>query len=71
MGKQMVIVDAAPAQKPAPVSTSGMTVVINPREEWKQMFMDAWRIERDFFYDPNMHGVDWLAVREQVREDAR
>lgn len=40
-----------------------MTVV--PREEWKQIFSDAWRFERDFFYDPNMHGVDWNALRIQ------
>lgn len=39
-----------------------MTVV--PREEWQQIFNDVWRIMRDFFYDPNMHGVDWDAMRE-------
>jgi tricorn protease len=38
---------------------------IVPREEWKQIFTDAWRMERDFFYDPNMHGVDWENVRER------
>ena len=48
-----------------------MSVLIDPRAAWKQMFMDAWRMERDFFYDPTMHGVDWLAVRETIREDAR
>lgn len=47
------------------VSTSGMTVSVAPREEWKQMLVEAWRYERDFFYDPNMHGVDWPAVRQQ------
>lgn len=47
------------------VSTGGMTVSITPREEWKQMLVEAWRYERDFFYDPNMHGVDWQAVRQQ------
>ena len=39
--------------------------VIDPREEWKQLFTDAWRIERDFFYDPHMHGVNWSAIRSQ------
>ena len=68
MGRIMSVIDAAPAQKPAPVSTSGMTALINPREEWKQVFTDAWRLERDFFYDPNMHGVDWPAVREQYEK---
>jgi len=35
---------------------------IDPVEDWKQMFKDAWRMERDYFYDPNMHGLDWDAV---------
>lgn len=35
--------------------------------EWRQMFDEAWRYQRDFFYDPNMHGRDWDAVRERYR----
>ena len=31
------------------------------------MFDEAWRYQRDFFYDPNMHGRDWNAVRERLR----
>lgn len=38
---------------------------INPREEWSQIFNEAWRNMRDFFYDPGMHGVDWQAVKER------
>ena len=64
-GRQFLILDAVPGAKPNPVSTNGMNVVINPRDEWKQLFVDAWRIERDFFYDPNMHGVNWAAIRDQ------
>lgn len=40
-------------------------VHINPRAEWKQIFNEAWRINRDYFYDPHMHGVDWKAMREK------
>jgi tricorn protease len=40
-----------------------MTVV--PRDEWKQIFNDVWRLQRDYFYDKNMHGVDWKAMKEQ------
>lgn len=47
------------------VVTSGMRVSIEPREEWKQMVRDAWRIFRDWFYDPNMHAVDWEAVGDR------
>jgi len=36
---------------------------IDPALEWKQIFDEAWRIERDFFYAPNLHGADWTAVR--------
>ncbi len=38
---------------------------IDPRAEWQQEFTDAWRILRDWFYDPNMHGVDWNMVRQR------
>ncbi len=55
------IVSAAADQKPSdkPLRTSEMQARVNPRAEWKQMFRDAWRQERDFFYDPGMHGMDW------------
>ncbi len=63
--KEAFIVDAAADQKlEKVVPTKGMEVSINPREEWKQVFMDSWRVERDFFYDPNMHGVNWQGVRD-------
>ncbi len=32
-----------------------------PRESWRQMFTDAWRLHRDYFYDERMHGIDWRA----------
>jgi len=36
---------------------------LDPRDEWRQMFVEAWRLERDYFYDRNMHGVDWAAMK--------
>lgn len=42
-----------------------MEMKVDPVAEWKQIFMDAWRMERDFFYDPNMHGVNWNTVKER------
>ena len=45
--------------------TAEMQQWVNPREEWRQIFVDAWRIERDYFYDAAMHGVDWNKVRTQ------
>jgi len=47
------------------VDLSGWTLSVTPREEWRQMFAEAWRLERDYFYDPGMHGVDWAAMREK------
>lgn len=38
---------------------------IDPAEDWKEIFMDAWRMMRDYFYDPNLHKIDWVAVRKQ------
>jgi tricorn protease len=38
---------------------------VQPREEWKQMFVEAWRLERDYFYDRGMHGNDWPAIRKK------
>jgi tricorn protease len=44
---------------------SGLVVKLDPAAEWRQMFEDGWRIARDWFYDENMHGVDWNAMRER------
>jgi tricorn protease len=46
---------------------STMQIYVEPRSEWRQMFEEFWRIERDFFYDPGMHGADWPAVRARYR----
>ena len=45
------------------INLTGWKFPINPREDWKQMFTDAWRMERDYFYDKNMHGVDCNAMQ--------
>ncbi|MGC4034556.1 MAG: PDZ domain-containing protein [Chitinophagaceae bacterium] len=42
-----------------------MQMTIDPREEWKQIFNDVWRIERDYFYDAKMHGTNWPLVKER------
>ncbi len=48
-----------------PLRTAEMQAMVDPVKEWKQIFTDAWRFERDYFYDPNMHGVDWNLVKER------
>ncbi len=42
-----------------------LKMLLNRSEEWKQIFEEAWRYERDYFYDPGMHGRDWNAVYEK------
>ncbi len=60
------IIDVAEGQKMDKLlPTDEMEMTVDPRAEWRQIFNDAWRFERDFFYDPNMHGVDWAAMRRQ------
>ncbi len=47
------------------VRLADWALAINPRQEWQQMFVDAWRMHRDFSFDPGMRGVDWNAVRSR------
>lgn len=56
------IVEATPGKAKVgegKLNLSEMQVKIDPREEWRQVFHEAWRIERDFYWDPNMTGHDW------------
>ena len=48
-----------------PLNLSGLQLYVEPREEWAQIFNDVWRMQPNFFYDPNMQGLDWDAVRER------
>jgi tricorn protease len=61
------IVDAGRPVKPGEgqLNTSSIEVRIDPPAEWRQIFHEAWRINRDYFYDPNMHGIDWKAMKEK------
>ncbi len=47
------------------LNLSNLKAWIEPQKEWHQMFVEAWRIERDFFYDPKMHGLNWQAIRSR------
>lgn len=47
------------------IDLSNWKFAISPREDWQQIFTDAWRMERDYFYDKNMHGVDWKAMHDK------
>ncbi|WP_423735666.1 S41 family peptidase [Chitinophaga caseinilytica] len=75
-GKKMLIVGGGnnfqivgTERKPAPgdgkVDLSNVTVYVDPVAEWKQIFDEVYKIEKDFFYVKNMHGVDWDANRRK------
>ena len=57
----------ATGKKPEPgkgiLNISAISVKIDPQAEWPEIFDEAWRVNRDYFYDPGMHGVDWNAMR--------
>ena len=65
-GGNIYVLDVGADQKmDKQVDLSNMKTMLNPKEEWKQIFTDAWRLERDYFYDKNMHGVDWEGMKKQ------
>ena len=67
----------APAEKPSgappkpgeggPLKLDGMQVYVDPRAEWEHMYHQVWRDERDFFYDPGLHGVDASAIQKKYQ----
>ncbi len=70
-GADYFVVDAAPKAPVAAELGKSMVVLkdwtfdLDPRDEWRQMFVEAWRLERDYFYDRGMNGVDWPSMRER------
>ncbi|UCF38133.1 MAG: PD40 domain-containing protein, partial [Acidobacteriota bacterium] len=64
----LYVIDAAPApakMENARVDLSNWAFSMNMREDFRQIFIDAWRMERDYFWDPGMHGLDWDAMRDK------
>ncbi|NVK55461.1 MAG: PD40 domain-containing protein [Alteromonadaceae bacterium] len=82
-GKQMLVLKQSsnndqiyvvPAQSKFPADTSKFTarvndwkLLISPQQEWQQLFNDAWLMHRDYFYDKNMRGVDWQAIKQKYQ----
>ncbi|OEK00869.1 protease [Roseivirga sp. 4D4] len=64
-GRWAVSGTAGPSGKGGKPVRVSLKMKLNRAEEWKQMFEEAWRYERDYFYDPNMHGRDWNAVYDR------
>ncbi|MCO6497437.1 MAG: PD40 domain-containing protein [Chitinophagaceae bacterium] len=64
-GKWGVVATGLKSDPDNMINTSQVQVKINPKEEWRNIFNEAWRVNRDFFYDPNMHGVNWKAMKKK------
>ena len=64
-GAYAVLVPDEAVKFEKPLRIAEMMVSVNPKEEWKQLFTDAWRMQRDFFYDSKMHGVNWNQVKDR------
>ncbi len=67
------IIDAKPADSPKKVgdsslNLSGMRAEVDPPQEWKQIFSEVWRQERDYFFEPSMNGVDWQKERDKYAQ---
>ena len=65
-GDTLAVIDAAagPADlAKKEINLAGFQISLDPRTEWRQMFTESWRLMRDYFYDTNMHGVNWKAMK--------
>lgn len=66
--KSIAIADANGAKPDAEktkLQLDNWSFMVDPQQDWKQMFNDAWRMMRDYFYDRDLHKVNWLAVKQQ------
>lgn len=51
--------------EPEPLKLGDVRSMVDPRSEWRQIFDEAWLMEKSFFYDPNLHGLDWQSIYER------
>ena len=66
-GDQWAVAGAAQPPRPGEgvLRLDAMEVRVDPKAEWRQMYREVWRIERDFLYDPGLHGLDLAAVMKK------
>jgi tricorn protease len=66
-GRDLLLADAKPGLKAAEskLDLAGLRLKLDPRAEWQQLWQDGWRIARDYFYDPKMHGADWAGLKKR------
>ena len=67
------IIDAKPPDAPHKVGDGalkldGMRAEVDPQQEWKEIFNEVWRQERDYFFEASMNGVDWQKTKDQYAQ---
>jgi tricorn protease len=62
MPQQIEVADASAKPEPKAVSLAEVRSFVDPSAEWQQIFNDTWRMQQEYFYDANMHGIDWQAI---------
>ena len=60
-----IIKSCARNSKGKNINLSDLKMWLDLKAEWKQIFNEAWRMERDFYYEPKMHGLDWAAMKKR------
>lgn len=64
---KLEVADANDKLEAKAVDVSGLRALINPREEWQHIFDETWWMEKEFFYDPNLHGINWQAIYDRYQ----
>ena len=66
-GNKLMAAEVSKDIQAKPVNTSDVKANINPREEWQQIFDETWRLEHQYFYDGNMHGLNWQSIYDKYQ----
>ncbi len=64
---KLEIADANEKLDAKPIDLAQLGMPIDPREEWQQIFNETWWMQKEFFYDANLHGIDWQAIRARYQ----
>ncbi|GAA0873031.1 S41 family peptidase [Gangjinia marincola] len=64
---QWYVTDTGKKPDGKPLAVNSIKIKIDPKAEWTSIFNEAWRVNRDYFYDPGMHGVDWNAMKAKYQ----
>ncbi len=67
VGGSLVTAKLGAKLEPKPLKLDGVRVRVDPREEWALIFDESWRMVKEYFYDPNLHGIDWQAIYDRYR----